>query len=703
LRALVGIAFLAGCFKPSFENGRTKCSSSEPTCPAGYYCDKDVRPPACWQNGTGPDLAGVVFDLSLLVGDMPGVPPHVTVQVSPDGQSMHQDATLSMTATLSNLLPADTSPTATFSSSGGSFNGLVCSAPQNTSVTCTANFVPSALGDAIITATSFDGATGQATVTVIPPLSVTFSPPRLDLLAFSGPLVLGHATATANNLLPGESSVVTLSATGNTAYLALSGAMVTASPPPVLFPIQGPSPSPAMVHAALMADPTRSADLPVVFHAWVDESPPSSLLGTVQATLWSAAIAPNGDLMVGGRKATPSPSPIALLHTAATGQWTTALSGFNGQPGAITSVAVDDSGQFVLAGVTGGFDGWQNQSLLLLHCGGTPQTCATTNLASLTAIAPASATPDAFGLQSTGVDLSLTTNPHVVTFKQALTGTPLALILSSSKTGGMCGPGGGSSAANDQSYYLKLDGTGSLARLTWKDELSGMAPNTSCPFSTSTGDSRYFTGGAVSADGSALWLGGFANCNTTNCSVGVQPFDALLQDTPPAGPGWTTYQTQAGAAGLDGPVVKLGYDGSLLAISSLITSNNLASLMWFDSAASPMQSHTCHIAQPGGAIDVGLTVAGAAGGGSPWAAGQPDLFFSIIRKVATTESFHVGWQFGTSTANAQLVQTAQSPTNSGFQILDFAFARTPSGVEGWGVGHAFGPGAVRTPLVIHLR
>jgi hypothetical protein len=183
----------------------------------------------------------------------------------------------------------------------------------------------------------------------------------------------------------------------------------------------------------------------------------------------------------------------------------------------------------------------------------------------------------------------------------------------------------------------------------------------------------------------------------------VQPYDALLREAPPAGPNWTTYQTQAFTGGMDGPVVKLGYDGSLLAISSLITANNVASLMWLDSAATPLQTGGGHIAQPGGAVDVGQTVGGAAGGGSPWAGGQPDLFFSIIRKVSSTSSFHVGWQLGGSTAGAQIIQTAQTPINAGFQILDFAFARTPSGVEGWGVGHSFGIGAVRLPLVMHLR
>jgi hypothetical protein len=79
-----------------------------------------------------------------------------------------------------------------------------------------------------------------------------------------------------------------------------------------------------------------------------------------------------------------------------------------------------------------------------------------------------------------------------------------------------------------------------------------------------------------------------------------------------------------------------------------------------------VQSGGGRIAQPGGAADVGLTVGG-------------------------------------STANAQIIQTAQTPINAGFQILDFAFARTPSGVEGWGVGHSFGIGAARLPLVMHLR
>jgi hypothetical protein len=638
-----------------------------------------------------------------------GPPPHEVVQLSAaNGGAVHLDGTLQVTAALSNLQAGD-SGRATFSASSGTFSNVSCTAATGTS-TCTAVFTPGALGMIDIAATSVDdGATGSAKVDVVAPLTVSFNPPVLDLLAFGSSPPTAAATATVSNALPGESQVAVLALqSGTSAQATISGASVTVSPAAQLLPAAA-APAPTVVRATSVADASKHADLTVNVHAWVDESPALAALFP-SAQMWTAAIAPSGDVIVAGRATVGPPKyPVAAVRSAATGQWSVALQGFNGVEGGITSATVDDQGQFVLAGVTNAADTTGNQSLLVLRCSVAPSYCKLSpNLAAGASVYAAATDNGAnvWATQSSGtLSLPVTVNPVVNAYLAQSSRASSIAVSFTAKAMGTC------DGTNPQHYanvWYRALASGGFTALGFIDDTTATTPMTSCPFTASTGESRSFTGSAINASGGALWLGGFINnCATTGCAAAsVQAFDGLVVDTPPAISTFRTYQADAATAGVDGPVVKRGYDDALLAISSIVSSTNFVNqtnLLWYPSGLTPTLGGTAHTTPPSMNIDVGVTVGGGAGG-SPWSGGKPDLFFSVIRRNTSNNgiSFHFGWQHGSDPP--RLVQSSQTPTTAGFQLLDLAFAIPTGGtVEGWALGQTFGAAGAISPFVAHLK
>jgi hypothetical protein len=52
VRWIFFLGFSAGCFSPSFKEGRTPCSQNQ-DCPPDFHCAADSR---CWRNGNDPML-----------------------------------------------------------------------------------------------------------------------------------------------------------------------------------------------------------------------------------------------------------------------------------------------------------------------------------------------------------------------------------------------------------------------------------------------------------------------------------------------------------------------------------------------------------------------------------------------------------------------------------------------------------------------
>jgi hypothetical protein len=106
-----------------------------------------------------------------------------------------------------------------------------------------------------------------------------------------------------------------------------------------------------------------------------------------------------------------------------------------------------------------------------------------------------------------------------------------------------------------------------------------------------------------------------------------------------------------------------------------------------------------------GLIDVGVTIGGAGGGGSPWSPAQADVFYSLIRRATPSNviTFLLGWQhsFGGG-SHQQLLGIGGAGPLTGAQVLDLVFARTANGVEGWAIGQSFS-GSSQFPFVAHLN
>jgi hypothetical protein len=508
----------AGCWSPSYVNGGTRCDTTAPHCPSGFAC-VDVLG-TCWRDGELPDLGGLDFSGVDFAGvDLAGaeaaVPRHISVMLMHGGPGVHEDDALTITASLTQLLPSDTGR-ATFSSADGSFTGVMCALGSPGSGECTAQFHPLATGqphDVVVSATSVDdGSSGMDTVHVVPPIAITFSPARVDVLAFGTPET-AMASATAVNLLSGEDATITLSVVGNpTPPPSITGQMVTINVAAQPFPLPSPSPPPYFVHAVFAAQPSRTADLPVSVHGFVDESPQvqallQSQLGTNQAMLVAGALNSSGDLMVGGELFGPSPAPraLALVRTASTGHWDLALNGFFSQEGAVTGVAVEPSGAFILIGVYDGGDSRGNQQVVLKRCSGTPPQCNDDTVPSL-GTGYSAFFAGLWASESNGITSEpVTSNPHIVTFISP-TGIPSVLVTYQLVSTSPCFSGGQLMTAA-ASYFL-LGTTTGVSPLTFAGENTAAAPNNSCPFGTSPNDSRAYLGATASSSGDAIWLGG---------------------------------------------------------------------------------------------------------------------------------------------------------------------------------------------------
>jgi hypothetical protein len=59
------LVLISGCFSPSYDNGRLRCSVPDGKCPSGYYCAVDDF---CWKEGQTPQIDMSVPDIAAANG-----------------------------------------------------------------------------------------------------------------------------------------------------------------------------------------------------------------------------------------------------------------------------------------------------------------------------------------------------------------------------------------------------------------------------------------------------------------------------------------------------------------------------------------------------------------------------------------------------------------------------------------------------------
>jgi hypothetical protein len=419
--------------------------------------------------------------------------------------------------------------------------------------------------------------------------------------------------------------------------------------------------------------------------------------------LWTATIdSSSGDAIVGGARRADS-TPVAMVR-AANGSWSTALDGYNGTQGAITSSA-SSSGGFLLAGVTGSADGSGNRSVLVIKCAASPTFCTgATNLAPAADIAHAAPLDTNQPWTVQAPSLSLTTSPMIAVGNDGAGHENLELAYIT--------PGTSSCSTGTKSAgHLKTSAlpTISFSDIALVDEKTSGEPNTSCPFSTSAPD-RIYTGLAVNSAGRQLWVGGHAPCGygaTGECTGGSVDKGLATAGLPVNGT-WRTYFTEMYQ--LSWPVLKRGYDDTLIGTATQILSlgagdplNGGAFVYWYNTGVPGGRAGGFEI-PPNGDTCTGVVANGAGHGGSAWAGSSHDLFLSYTRKSGSTISYQFAWLLD---SDLQSIVTTAATTSDGIQVLDLAFATLSGGagagaVEGWAVGHRITAG-VSAPFVAHLK
>jgi hypothetical protein len=645
------------------------------------------------------------------VGSSPdlGTPPStITISATAPHQGrLHVNQSIDITAILAGL-PASASGLATFSATSGTLRPLSCSAPAAESSTCTATYFPAIIGSDTITVTSVDdGSTNTIAITTSPQISISVLPKTVDLLALGAPPKSTSLHATVINLLDFDDPGVDFAISGppSASIAQNGGADAVVTPTPMPFPAAA-QPMPTVVRVSSAADPTAKDEVTVNVHAWVDEQAElSALFGGANLELWAVGAAASNDIVVGGRLIRGNSSiPIAAYRSIASGKWQIALNGFNDADGVITDVTTAAEG-FVLAGVTGAADTNGNRPILILHCLSNSTSCSAASNVGPPYSGYASAL-DANTwrtlIQRGDTRLPVTVNPFVtLTCTEDDCSSPVWKSVVYTVRGNGCGSGSNSKGDN---YSSPLDLPNS-SEDPWFGNSTASLPHNTCPFLPSEGN-RIFTGHVANTDHLILWVSGYNDCSASDCTG--DSYAGLYAGGwayPAAHPGDNVrnYEQLAHDSHVIGASLRRGYDDSLIAISSLSAGTEVpaAHLLWFPAAPPfantgfPLQSNP-----PPGALEAGVVANGSGIGGSAWATGQLDIFYSLIRQDAANQvSFYLAWQQGSN--DWEIAQTGTP--NTGTQVLDLAFTKVKGIVEGWAVGHRLQNGAPSGPLFAHLH
>jgi hypothetical protein len=522
-----------------------------------------------------------------------------------------------------------------------------------------------------------------------PAVTVSLSQTTVDVLAFASPEPQTSVTASVANLNGGDDTGVTaVVASGDSASIvSVVNNVITVQPTSTYdVGVSTTPPPPTLVTVRSISHPETSTTLTVRVHAFVDESAQAGAAFTASDNmqLLSVDLQPSGAVMVGGiGYATNVPGAAARLPG---GSWTPSYT--SATNGAVSSIAAAADGSFLLAGVTGGaLDAHANRQVLVSHCHGTPITCDSTNLAPAGELGNISPFSVVFTWNA----------PRIAT-----KGTAKVLLYGSFLNN--CSGGNVGTVKVLYSNTASLDDVFTTGQqIPFSDENPPGAHGDSCPFNTQT--QGIPTGMALNTNGTQLWLGSNYGCGVASGGNGCTSQAAALGGSglaavPLTDPNltWTSHWSEAISAGVIGPILKRGYDDSLLGISTYSPSK--VQFIWYDASASPTPPPNSFVAPNTSVSDEGYTVGGAGRASSSWNTAGSDIFFFAARSngVSITE-YYMGWY-----AASVFRHYATWSGGSGTVIHDMAFIKNAAGdVEAYAVGaHTIDPTHV-APTVYHLK
>ena len=711
--------------------------------------------PATTDMARAADLAQLGPDASCARGSSVRITAFKAAQTTLHLSTAATPRTTPVTVTLAGLSPCDGGGV-TLSAQNGSLGPATCERSGD-GATCTATYTAPTGGDSDgIAARSDDsGAIAGLTIALRPAVTITL-PPRIDLLAFGKPAPAVTISAAVGNLLPGDPDSVSFSLAGTSATLvsgASGGTSAVVAAADLPFPAQA-APTPTTLTARADADPAAGADVTLVVHAFVDETPRflsqlgsafDGQFGVDEPEIWGVAENASGTVLVGGKfQATDSDSNFhEAAYVAAFDGTTWSSAGFGfvqsavNPGGAITSAVATPGGDFLVAGVAGdtGAGGYQ---LLALHCSGAPLQCgdSTHNLAPAGQFANAPPLFNDIG-NDDFANSGKHHGPYTVTVRPRITaglsGGKLHKYLAwSAYMPGTCDDSNASQAA----AHLVADASGDLDTAFVLDDAHTIPLGQELPASTS-GDScplnplapaNAVTGWAVAGD--RLWLAGYADCGAfqvgpvgscdlsfCGCDTKLNPMSGLAVEpiadaaTPAS---WTTLSPAIAGADVRCPVIARGSDDTLLFANGCMNGSGAAALGWVGAG----QTAPALIVPPVPGVGLGeyvAAVAGSSSGGSPWAGTGPDVFFALTRRTAsltnpTSKTFFLGWYGGAGSGRLLMQTGAQdiigdSDDAIGFELIDLSAVQLGDGsYDVWAVGRGYDPaGFANSPVILRLR
>jgi hypothetical protein len=523
-----------------------------------------------------------------------------------------------------------------------------------------------------------------------PAVTVTLTQASVDVLAFGTPAQQASVTASVGNLDAGDDTSVTATvASGDSASIvSVVNNVITVQPTSKYdFGASTTPPPPTLITVRSASHPEANTTLTVDVHAWVDESAQiaASFTASDNMILMSVDLQPNGAVMVGGiGYQTHVPGAAARLPG---GAWTPAYT--SATTGAVSSIAAAADGSFLAAGLLGADQGNGNRQVLVTHCHGTPITCDSTNLA------PGGELGNTFLLSS----VNFFNSPRIVT-----SGTSKAIFYGSYLN--QCSGGAYGVMKVLYSSTASLDDAFTTAeQIPFADEVPAGSHGDSCPFNTQT--QGLPTGMALNNGGAQLWIGGNVPCGTDSggngCTSHPSPAGpyALSSVTTDSGHTWYSHWNDALSAATFGPILKRGYDDSLIGMQSY--GPNKINFIWYAAGPSPTPPPHLLTAPNPTVTDEGYGVGGAGQASSSWNTIGSDLFFSAARSdgVSTT-NYYASWY---AASVFHLKQTSTMGVVGGTVIYDFAIIKNASGaVEGYAVGdHTTTDLTHVGPSVYHLQ